>query len=118
MNRQTLYDALLATAKKRGTDRHLTEAVDVLNEENVKVKVLVKCRTVGGVPQSSSVQGIITISEIKSATEKEIYYTSPPTTYEHNIPQEINLTNILRNSCSSEINFSIYYNPDKENNRF
>ena len=92
--------------------------VDILNEENVKVKVLVKCRTVGGVPQSSSVQGIITISEIKSATEKEIYYTSPPTTYEHNIPQEINLTNILRNSCSSEINFSIYYNPDKENNRF
>lgn len=92
--------------------------VDVLNEENVKVKVLVKCRTVGGVPQSSSVQGIITISEIKSATEKEIYYTSPPTTYEHNIPQEIDLTNILRNSCSSEINFSIYYNPDKENNRF
>lgn len=92
--------------------------VDILNEENVKVKVLVKCRTVGGVPQSSSVQGIITISEIKSATEKEIYYTSPPTTYEHNIPQEIDLTNILRNSCSSEINFSIYYNPDKENNRF
>ena len=29
---QTLYDALLATAKKRGTERHLTEAVDVLNE--------------------------------------------------------------------------------------
>ena len=96
----------------------LDSPVDVLNEENVKVKVLVKCRTVGGVPQSSSVQGIITISEIKSATEKEIYYTSPPTTYEHNIPQEIDLTNILRNSCSSEINFSIYYNPDKENNRF
>lgn len=92
--------------------------VDILNEENVKVKVLVKCRTVGGVPQSSSVQGIITISEIKSATEKEVYYTSPPTTYEHNISQEIDLTNILRNSCSSEINFSIYYNPDEENNRF
>lgn len=92
--------------------------VDILNEENVKVKVLVKCRTVGGIPQSSSVQGIITISEIKSATEKEVYYTSPPTTYEHNVPQEIDLTNILRNSCSSEINFSIYYNPDKENNRF
>ena len=32
LNRQTLYDALLATAKKRGTERHLTEAVDVLNE--------------------------------------------------------------------------------------
>lgn len=92
--------------------------VDILNEENVKVKILVKCRTVGGVPQSSSVQGIITISEIKSATEKEVYYTSPPTTYEHNVPQEIDLTNILRNSCSSEINFSIYYNPDEENNRF
>lgn len=92
--------------------------VDILNEENVKVRVLVKCRTVGGVPQSSSVQGIITISEIKSATEKEVYYTSPPTTYEHNISQEIDLTNILRNSCSSEINFSIYYNPDEENNRF
>ena len=93
-------------------------SIDILNEENVKVKVLVKCRTVGGIPQSSSVQGIITISEIKSATEKEVYYTSPPTTYEHNVPQEIDLTNILRNSCSSEINFSIYYNPDKENNRF
>lgn len=92
--------------------------VDILDEESVKVKALVKCRTVGGVPQSSSVQGIITISEIKSATEKEVYYTSPPTTYEHNVPQEIDLTNILRKSCSSEINFSIYYNPDKENNRF
>ena len=32
LNRQTLYDALLATAKKRGTERHLAEAVDVLNE--------------------------------------------------------------------------------------
>ena len=32
LNRQTLYDALLATAKKRGTERHLTEAMDVLNE--------------------------------------------------------------------------------------
>ena len=32
LNRQTLYDALLATAKKRGTERHLTEAVGVLNE--------------------------------------------------------------------------------------
>ena len=32
LNRQTLYDALLATAKKRGTKRHLAEAVDVLNE--------------------------------------------------------------------------------------
>ena len=32
LNRQTLYDALLATAKKRGTERHLTEAEDVLNE--------------------------------------------------------------------------------------
>ena len=28
LNRQTLYDALLATAKKRGTERHLAEAVD------------------------------------------------------------------------------------------
>lgn len=92
--------------------------VDILDEESVKVKALVRCRTVGGIPQSSSVQGIITISEIKSATEKEVYYTSPPTTYEHNVPQEIDLTNILRKSCSSEINFSIYYNPDKENNRF
>ena len=32
LNRQTLHDALLATAKKRGTERHLAEAVDVLNE--------------------------------------------------------------------------------------
>ena len=32
LNRQTLYDALLATAKKRGTERHLAEAGDVLNE--------------------------------------------------------------------------------------
>ena len=32
LNRQTLYDALLATAKKRGTERHLAEAMDVLNE--------------------------------------------------------------------------------------
>ena len=32
LNQQTLYDALLATAKKRGTERHLAEAVDVLNE--------------------------------------------------------------------------------------
>lgn len=32
LNRQTLYDALLATAKKRGTEQHLAEAVDVLNE--------------------------------------------------------------------------------------
>ena len=32
LNRQTLYNALLATAKKRGTERHLAEAVDVLNE--------------------------------------------------------------------------------------
>ena len=32
LNRQTLYDALLATAKKRGTERHLAEAVDILNE--------------------------------------------------------------------------------------
>ena len=32
LNRQTFYDALLATAKKRGTERHLAEAVDVLNE--------------------------------------------------------------------------------------
>ena len=32
LNRQTLYDALLATAKKRGTERHLAKAVDVLNE--------------------------------------------------------------------------------------
>ena len=32
LNRQTLYDALLATAKKRGTERHLAEAADVLNE--------------------------------------------------------------------------------------
>ena len=32
LNRQTLYDALLATAKKRGTKRHLAEAMDVLNE--------------------------------------------------------------------------------------
>ena len=32
LNRQTLYDALLATAKKRGTERHLADAVDVLNE--------------------------------------------------------------------------------------
>ena len=32
LNRQTLYDALLATAKKRGTERHLAEAVDVLAE--------------------------------------------------------------------------------------
>ena len=32
LNRQTLYDALLATAKKRGTERHLAETVDVLNE--------------------------------------------------------------------------------------
>ena len=32
LNRQTLYDALLATAKKRGPERHLAEAVDVLNE--------------------------------------------------------------------------------------
>lgn len=32
LNRQTLYDALLATAQKRGTERHLAEAVDVLNE--------------------------------------------------------------------------------------
>ena len=32
LNRQTLYDALLATAKKRGTERHLAEAVYVLNE--------------------------------------------------------------------------------------
>ena len=32
LNRQTLYDALLATAKKRGTERHHAEAVDVLNE--------------------------------------------------------------------------------------
>ena len=31
LNRQTLYDALL-TAKKRGTERHLAEAMDVLNE--------------------------------------------------------------------------------------
>lgn len=32
LNRQTLHDALLATAKKRGTERHLADAVDVLNE--------------------------------------------------------------------------------------
>ena len=32
LNRQTLHDALLATAKKRGTERHLAEAMDVLNE--------------------------------------------------------------------------------------
>ena len=32
LNRQPLYDALLATAKKRGTERHLAEAMDVLNE--------------------------------------------------------------------------------------
>ena len=32
LNRQTLYDALLATAKKRGTERPLAEAMDVLNE--------------------------------------------------------------------------------------
>lgn len=32
LNRQTLYDALLATAKKRGTERHLAEAMDILNE--------------------------------------------------------------------------------------
>ena len=32
MNRQTLYDALLATAKKRGTERHLAEAAEVFEE--------------------------------------------------------------------------------------
>ena len=32
LNRQTLYDALLATANKRGTERHLTDAKDVLDE--------------------------------------------------------------------------------------
>ena len=32
LNRQTLHDALLATAKKRGTEGYLAEAVDVLNE--------------------------------------------------------------------------------------
>ena len=32
LNQRTLHDALLATAKKRGTERHLTEAVDVLDE--------------------------------------------------------------------------------------
>ena len=29
LNRQTLYDALLATAQKRGTERHLAEAAGV-----------------------------------------------------------------------------------------
>ena len=33
LNRQTLYDALLATAKKRGTERHLAEAVDVYKRQ-------------------------------------------------------------------------------------
>ena len=32
LNRQTLHDALRATAHKRGTEQHLAEAVDVLNE--------------------------------------------------------------------------------------
>ena len=32
LNPQTLHAALLATAKKRGTERHLAEAVDVLDE--------------------------------------------------------------------------------------
>lgn len=32
MNQQTLHDALLATAKRRGTERHLAEAVDGLDE--------------------------------------------------------------------------------------
>ena len=32
LNRQTLHDALLATAKKRGTEGYLAEVVDVLNE--------------------------------------------------------------------------------------
>ena len=32
LNRQTLHDALRATVHKRGTEQHLAEAVDVLNE--------------------------------------------------------------------------------------
>lgn len=96
----------------------LDSPTDVLNGATVKAKILVKCRTVNGVPQSDNIQGILTVSEIKSSTEKEIYYTSPVGTYEHNVEQEIDLTDILRNSATSEVYFSIYYNPDEENNRF
>lgn len=96
----------------------LNSPTDVLNGATVKAKILVKCRTVNGVPQSDNIQGILTVSEIKSSTEKEIYYTSPVGTYEHNVEQEIDLTDILRNSATSEVYFSIYYNPDEENNRF
>ena len=48
LNRQTLHDALLATAKKRGTEGHLAEAVDVLDRSG---KQSCDAETLGILPQ-------------------------------------------------------------------
>lgn len=92
---------------------------DILNDEKASVTILVKCRTINNEPQTSSVEGVLTVSQqSKSGSGYEQIWSSDPLIFEHNIPQTIDLTNILRDSTTHQISFDITTNPDPINNAF
>lgn len=92
---------------------------DILNDEKASVTILVKCRTINNEPQTSSVEGVLTVSQqSKTSGGYEQIWSSDPLIFEHNVPQTIDLTNILRDSTTHQISFDITTNPDPVNNAF